>query len=357
VSARTNLRRTATIAALACLGAGGVVAISPPAASAIRGYPTVKVPATAAPAPMARQIERVNAWWVRNRTFVPCAGCMVRPPGSSLLWTYYRGQGLYPNWVRAARDLLRKDIRGDTTGLRRGTTEVMAATAVRRLPNGVRIRTIRSAYNAPDGERAPWRDAMGAGLVLTLIVPALPDTPTRAQTTRAQMQAREMLTAFGVDYRRGGLMVAGKGRGLWYLEYAYGNGDRMRVLNGFMQAIVSLHRFSRQAGEMGKTDPSWYPLRDLAQDLVKRGTIELVRNISRYDNGDGWSRYSLTRPGRAPQVYHTYHLQLLARLEIVPYLPANHRAILTRYRERWGGAALTEKAVRSASAETDVVVR
>lgn len=80
---------------------------------------------------------------------------------------------------------------------------------------------------------------------------------------------------------------------------------------------------------MGKTDPSWYPLRDLAQDLVKRGTIELVRNISRYDNGDGWSRYSLTRPGRAPQVYHTYHLQLLARLEIVPYLPANHRAILT----------------------------
>lgn len=327
--------------ALVCLGLVGAVARTPDTAQAIRGYPAVKLPDSAAPAPMRRTVERVNAWWVRNRTFVPCAGCMVRPPGSSILWTYYRGQGLYPNWVRAARDILRMRIRGNTPALRRGTAEIMAATHVRRLPNGVRVRTIRSSYTAPDGERAPWRDAMGSGLVLTLIIPALPDRPTAAQSKRARSQAREMLNSFGVDYRSGGLMVPGPGRGLWYLEYAYANGDRMRVLNGFMQAIVSLHRFQGQADTLGRTDPEWYPLRDLARDLVKRGTIEMVRNLHRYDNGDGWSKYSLTRPGRAPQVYHTYHLQLLARLEVVPYLPANHRGIITRYRERWGGTALT----------------
>lgn len=138
-------------------------------------------------------------------------------------------------------------------------------------------------------------------------------------------------------WRAGGVTAPGRGRGLWYLEYAYAGGERARVLNGFMQAIVSLDRFSRQADEMGRTDPAWNPLRDRARDLVKRGTIELVRNIARYDNGDGWSRYSLTRPGRAPYKYHVYHLQLLTRLEAIDYLPAAHRAVLTRYRERWGG--------------------
>lgn len=351
-------RRVATIAAaLVCLGVSSS-AVGAPAATAgttapkndIRAYPIVKVPVSAAPAPMRREIERVNAWWARNRTFVPCPGCMVRPPASSILWTYYRGQGLYPNWVRAARDILRMRIRGNTPALRRGTAEIMAATKVQRAPDGTRFRTIGSGYTAPDGELPPWNDAMGAGLVLTLIIPALPDDPTRTQSNRAQAQAREMLNAFGVHYRNGGLTVPGKGRGLWYLEYAYANGDRQRVLNGFMQAVVSLHRFQGQADTLGKTDPSWYPLRDLAQDLVKRGTIEIVRNLWRYDNGDGWSRYSLTRPGRAPQVYHTYHLQLLARLEVVPYLPANHRRVLTDYRTRWGGKALT-----AAERRTDAV--
>jgi len=300
-------------------------------------YPTVRVSPDAAP-PVARaQIERVNAWWARTRTFVPCNSCMVRPPQSALIWTYYRGQGFYPNWVRAARDVLRHKIRGDTRALRAGTAEILANTTLRRLPSGVRYRTIRSAYTAPDGQRPPWRDAMGQGLVLTTVVLGLPDEPTTRELATARRQADELLTAFGVNWRAGGITAPGRGRGLWYLEYAYAEGDRARVLNGFMQALVSLDRFSRQAETMGRIDPSWYALRNRAQDLVKRGTIELVRNIARYDNGDGWSRYSLTRPGRAPLTYHVYHLQLLQRLELVRYLPPAHRAVLTRYRERWGG--------------------
>ncbi len=309
-------------------------------ADARPAYPTVRVAPTAAPPAARAQIERVNAWWVRNRDFVPCAGCMVRPPQSALIWTYYRDQGFYPNWVRAARDVLRHKIRGNTRALREGTAELLANTTLRRLPSGVRYRTIRSAYTAPDGERPPWRDAMGQGLVLTTVVMGLPDDPTRAQLTTARLRADELLTAFGVNWRSGGITAPGRGRGLWYLEYAYATGERARVLNGFMQAIVSLDRFSRQANTMGRIDPAWYPLRDRAQDLVKRGTIELVRNISRYDNGDGWSRYSLTRPGRAPETYHVYHLQLLARLAAVDYLPAGHRAVLSRYQTRWGGAAI-----------------
>lgn len=344
VSARHILRRTTGwVAAAACLGAGAYTASVPETAEALRGYPTVRLPTSAAPAPMRREISRVNAWWTRTRTFVPCVKCMTRPPGSSILWTYYRGQGFYPNWVRAARDVLRMQIRGNKPALRRGTAEILAATTLHRLPNGTRFRTIESAYTAPDGKRAPWRDAMGQGLVLTLIIPALPDTPTAAQNKRALTQAREVLTAFTVNWKSGGLTARGKGRGLWYLEYAYANGDRQRVLNGFMQAIASLDRFQRQATTMGRIDPEWYELRNLAQDLVKRGMIEVVRNISRYDNGDGWSKYSLTRPGRAPQVYHTYHLQLLARFEVIPYLPAGHRRVMTQYRTKWGGKPLSAK--------------
>jgi len=30
------------------------------------------------------------------------------PPGSTLLWTLYEDQGIFPNWVRSAREVLRR---------------------------------------------------------------------------------------------------------------------------------------------------------------------------------------------------------------------------------------------------------
>jgi hypothetical protein len=265
---------------------------------------------------------------------------MTKPDGSNILWTFYAGQGFYPNWVRASREVLRRKIRGDVDGLRAGAAEILEAARRKTLPSGLRFRVIESAYRAPDGQAPPWRDAMSNGLVITLVIPALPDEATPQDAARALQEAKEYLNAFAVHWSAGGLMEKGPGRGRWYLEYAYGSGARSRVLNGFMQSLVSLDRFSRQAEIMGSRDPQWLGLRDRARDYVDRGVSELVRYLPRYDLGDGTSRYSLSRPGPAPVKYHAYHLQLLARLEAMAYLAPAKRAVITQYRERWGGEPL-----------------
>lgn len=312
----------------------------PVAAVATPKYPDVFVPTQAATATARAQILTVNRWWVTTHDFVPCTGCMVRPPQSSILWTYYQRQGLFPNWVRASRDVLRRKIRGDLEGLRAGGREILASATVKELPNGLRFRVVESAYSAPDGELPPWRDAMGNGLVLSLIVPSLPDEATGDDLAVAYQEAKEFLNAFAVRWSAGGLAERGTGPGRWYLEYAYGAGAKSRVLNGFMQSLVSLDRFARQAEILSRVDPVWLKLRDRARAYVYRGTLELVRYLPLYDLHNGVSKYSLTRPGPAPLKYHVYHLQLLARLEAMAYLPRHLRAIITDYRTRWGGDPL-----------------
>jgi hypothetical protein len=304
-------------------------------------YPTVRVSPAAASVAMRKQILAVNRWWVRVHKKVPCEGCTIRPPQSNLIWTYYLNQGYFINWVRATRDVLRSQARGDLTRTRVGGREVQAASRVVTMKNGFRFRVVESAYRAPDYHPAPWRDAMGNGLALTLVIPALPDRPTLADMSAAKEVAREYLNSFEVSWKSGGLMAGAPGGGRWYLEYAYRNGNRARVLNGFMQALVSLDRFGRQSSDLVRYDPEWGALRDRAELLVFLGVKELVRVLPQYDLGDGWSRYSLTRGGRAPLRYHIYHQQLLARLEPLTYLPENSRRTLHRYRMRWGGRSVT----------------
>ena len=321
----------------------------PAAATAGPKYPNVVVPQDAARPKMRATILAVNRWWVDNHDFVPCAGCMVRPPGSNLIWTFYKGQGFFPNWVRAARDVLRHKIRGDDDLLRAGGQELLQAVTVKHLPNGLRFRVMQSAYRAPDGQPAPWRDAMGNGLALTIVIPSMPLEVTPADMDRAERVAREFLNSFSVHWTAGGLMDKGVGEGRWYLEYAYANGAKSRVLNGFMQSLVSLERFAHQAELLAPNDPRWVKLRDRARDDVERGVMELVRTLPNYDIGPKVSKYSLTRPGPAPAKYHTYHVQLLQRLETLPYLTEEQRQTLTFYRERWGGTLPV-----SVTAELDV---
>ncbi len=305
-------------------------------------YPPAVVRPGAATPKLRRTIARVNNWWVTTKTSLPCDRCDVLPPGTSLIWTFYKGQGLYPNWVRASREVIRLQRRGEMAAVRRGTFEILGN--VSRVRLGKRyFRVIHSAYDAPDGQPAPWADAMGAGLILTLIVPSLPENPTPRQIALARTRAEEHLRAFGVNYRKGGLASKGPGRGLWYLEYAYRRGAQVRVLNGSMQSLVSLDRFSRQATDMARRDPAWLPLAWQAQDYVIRGSIELARTLPKYDVGGGRSRYSFRFTEAAPLTYHLYHVDLLRKLEAIPYLPAQQRAVISRYRGLWGGSPPTLK--------------
>jgi hypothetical protein len=285
----------------------------------------------------AARIAAANAWWQKGHPGeTPCRKCVMRPPGSDLLWTYYRRQGFFPNWVSAARDLLRRHRAGEVAGFRRGVEEIVSYSVERVSPQGIRYRINESPYLAPDSTPPPWRDAMGQGLVLTLFIPAIPANPSAAQVANGLEHATAYLNSFAVHWRDGGVAADGSAGGRWYLEYATEKGERARVLNGFMQSLVSLDRFAKQAERFG-ADPRWGALRDRAREYVRLGALELDAHLDEYDLGGGISKYSLTREGPAPDVYQTYHRQLLRLLQDVEYLPKPWREHFSDVRVAWGG--------------------
>jgi hypothetical protein len=309
----------------------------------------------AADARTADRIRAVNSWWERQHPGqTPCRTCEIRPPGSSLVWTYYRRQGYFPNWVRAARDLLRRERAGEVAGYRAGVEEVVSYSARRRSPDGLVFRVNESPYLSPDSTRPPWRDAMGQGLILTLIVPTIASDSTSAERDRAFTLASEYLNSFAVHWRDGGVAATGTAGGGWYLEYATERGDRARVLNGFMQSLVSLDRFAGQADTLA-ADPRWAGLRDRAREYVRLGALELHAHLDRYDFGGGLSRYSLAKPDAAPAVYQVYHRQLLLRLRDVPYLPQEWRDHYEDVRVLWGGKTTDASLVPGWAAPAGVI--
>ena len=139
-----------------------------------------------------------------------------------------------------------------------------------------------------------------------------------------------------MHWRDGGVAADGSAGGRWYLEYAHEKGDRARVLNGFMQTLVSLNKFATQTERFGD-DPRWSALGARAREYVRLGALELNAHLDEYDLGGGISRYSLTREGPAPDVYQTYHRQLLRLLQEVDYLPKAWREHFSDMRVAWGG--------------------
>jgi D-glucuronyl C5-epimerase C-terminus len=315
----------------------GVVVLALAALGAATASAQPKLSESAAPAGTRIRIYAANAWFDRTHDR-PCESCMVRPPGSTLLWTFYENQGIFPNWVRSAREVLRRKARGDRAGFVAGAHEIISFSTVRRAPGGLVFRVNESAYTAPDGHPAPWRDAMSNAIALTLVPPLLDADPSAPENRFALRIATEYLAAFDVRWQYGGLVAPGRNGGRWYLEYAYAGGARARVLNGFMQSLVSLERFAHQANLLvARGRPEWAALRNHAQLLVRLGAKVLVRRLPQYDLGDGWSLYSLARPGHAPPSYHRYHRQLLERLERIRYLPLAWRVAMDDVRVRWGG--------------------
>ena len=272
-------------------------------------------------------IRRVNA--AARGTFPDRA--RLRPGGSSLIWTQYEGQGLYPNWVHAGTELNARLRRGRRADYRAGVSEVVAQS--RRDRAGRRaFRVNENHFTTPDDRRRPpWRDGMGTAVILALLVPAIPDGDPHEDRI-ARRVAGEYLTTFAVDHRRGGARWTDRGPGAWYLEYTYRT--RRRVLNGFMQALVSLDRFSRQAGQRGKTDPRWRPLARRARVLVRRGAVSLHHWLPAYDLGSGRTRYALGS-GPASDHYREYHVELLRLLAGVPHLADHERARFAHYASRW----------------------
>jgi hypothetical protein len=275
-------------------------------------------------------IHQVNAKWALSRR--PLADrARVRPGGSALVWTNYEKQGLYPNWVHAGTELNERLRRRRVEDYRAGVSEVLALSRSDRAGRHT-YRVNENHFTTPDDRRSPpWRDGMGTAVLLALLIPAIPPGDTY-EDALARKAAREYLATFAVSHRDGGALWTDRGPGAWYLEYTYRS--QRRVLNGFMQSLVSLDRFSRQAGKRAKHDPSWRPLAQRARGLVRRGGISLTYWLPRYDLGPGKTRYALGS-GPASEQYRAYHVQLLQQLARVSHLTPAQKKRFRAYAARW----------------------
>lgn len=342
VQARPRLRAwPGEVAWVRTLGAAGIVgewiplAVPEPeimAAVASR-FPFTAGLACPQQAPRAR-VRTVRALWPGrprpHRT-------RLRPPGSALTWTWYRRQGLSLNWVHAATELNDRLGRRQMEDFRAGVAEALAGSVRQTATGGRAFRLNENHFAVPeDGHRPPWRDAMGTAAILALLPAALaPDAPP-VEREAARGAAAEYLETFSVDWRRGGVLWRDGGPGSWYLEYAHR--PRRRVLNGFMQAVVSLDRFRRQAERLAARDRGWRPLADRAGTRVREGTRAVARWLPAYDLGPGATRYALGG-GRASEEYRRYHRELLGRLARMALLPPAWRARYRHYQARWASWA------------------
>jgi PKD domain/D-glucuronyl C5-epimerase C-terminus len=260
---------------------------------------------------------------------------VLRVPGSDLAWTWYSGQGLALNWVHAGTELKIRLKRRALSSYRAAIAEALAFSTVDRAPDGRRFRVNENLFRTPDDGHPPgWRDGMGTAVLLADLLPALrPDAPEHERDL-ALTAAGQYLATFSVDWRQGGVLWRDRGPGEWFLEYAYRT--QARVLNGFMQAVVSIDRFAKQADRLATADPRWGPLRDEARRHVVAAARALVYWLPAYDLGGGATRYSLTS-GAAPFKYRLFHQVLLGLLARISYVPASWRGDFVAYRHRWGG--------------------
>jgi D-glucuronyl C5-epimerase C-terminus len=261
---------------------------------------------------------------------------------SALSWTFYQRNGsIALNWVIASTQL--KDVLAARRmeEYRAGVSEMLQLSVTDRSGRGRTFRLNENwFYNPGSKQGIPWRDGMGTALILASLAAALPtDAPPREQDLALQM-ASEYLETFSVDYRNGGVLWRDSGPGQWFLEYAYLPKDR--VLNGFMQSIVSLNRFAGQAERLGRGRvhaAEWRALASRARTHVVKGSRALNFWLPKFNLSKGRMRYSL-ESGPAPPFYVGYHQELLGQLSQITYVPRDWRRGFMNYRVRWGGKRL-----------------
>ena len=131
----------------------------------------------------AQRIQRENSVW--RASGAPGGDrSWWRPAGSHLTWTVYAGQGLFPNWVHAASELNGRLHDGPIASYRRAVSEIVAMSTLDRAGRRT-FRVNENLFAVPeDGHPPPWRDAMGTGLILADLVPALPPASRRPRGER-----------------------------------------------------------------------------------------------------------------------------------------------------------------------------
>lgn len=219
-------------------------------------------------------LDHNRRWWTR-RPMLP-EGARVHFGRSELLWQRYRGHGLQLQWLATfskANSLWRQHMH---KRLRRLLHQAMALA----VPRGPGIAWEYMFSYA--GGRPPWVSGLAQGTALS----ALTRAARALHAPRYRAAAHAALGIFRVAPPIG-VRIA-MPRGTHFLQYS--DNPRLRVLNGFVQALNGLSDLARSA--KGPTMARW---------LLERGDRQALAELRAYVTG-GWSRYS--SGGRLSNVHY-----------------------------------------------------
>ncbi|HEV2058072.1 MAG TPA: D-glucuronyl C5-epimerase family protein, partial [Solirubrobacteraceae bacterium] len=229
-------------------------------------------------------VARNRQWWsngplLRN-------GARVSFSGSRIVWQFYAGEGLQIQWLGTFGKANGLWQGGYDASLRGLLDEALALAAQR--AGGIAWEYL-FRFN---GGRPPWVSGLAQGTALQ----AYSRAAVRFGEPRYFEAARAGLGIFRQP-PPSGVRVATPA-GAHYLIYSFAS--RLRVLNGFTQALNGLHDFAALAND------------DEGRALFAAGEAQLRGELAEYDTG-GWSRYSLG--GRDADVgYHTLARDFLRNL-------------------------------------------
>ncbi len=210
-------------------------------------------------------LERNRQWW-RTGALLRY-GARVGFRGSELVWQSYPGHGIQLQWL-ATFGKANALFTGRTydARLRALLEEALALSATR--AGGIAF----ESWFEFDGGRPPWVSALSQGTSLQ----AFSRAAVRLDDSRWFAAARAALGIFRVAPPEG-IRVATPA-GTHYLQYSFA--PRLRIVNGFVQALNGLHDFGALANDQeGRT-------------LFAAGEAELRVELPLADTG-AWSRYSV----------------------------------------------------------------
>ncbi|HWI08690.1 MAG TPA: D-glucuronyl C5-epimerase family protein [Solirubrobacteraceae bacterium] len=211
-------------------------------------------------------VRRNRAWWANGPLLRH--GARVSFQGSRLVWQHYAGEGLQIQWLGTFGKLNGLWQGGYSASLRELAREAVALAAQR--SGGIAWEYLFRF----GGGRPPWVSAMAQATA----VQALARAGTKLAEPAYLEAARAALGVFR-EAPPGGVRVATPA-GAHYLIYSFA--PRLRVLNGFTQAVSGLHDYAELTG-----DPEGIA-------LFAAGESQLRTELPAYDTG-AWSRYSLER--------------------------------------------------------------